>query len=200
MIYLIYLAAGNSTRFGEKNKLLHMINNKSIFTYGLDTLCKIKNVYEDEIQIVVVTKYEEIRDYAKYKALTTVFEAKMPPEVSYTIKKGVLAAENLDPNDYLMFVVADQPLLSFETIEEFVKLSKNKIVTARTCYEDKIGNPVMFSAKLKHELLQLDGDTGGRILLKKYPPIMVSAKSSFELFDVDDEESLNIITDLSHCL
>ena len=35
---VIYLASGNSKRFGQENKLLQMIGTKPMYRYGLDRL------------------------------------------------------------------------------------------------------------------------------------------------------------------
>lgn len=77
----------------------------------------------------------------------------------------------LKKDDWLLFIVADQPYLSKKTILKFIeatsqdKKSKDyKVFSAR--YRAKAGNPCMFSCKLISELLELSGDSGGRKVAK----------------------------------
>ena len=55
---LIFLAAGNSTRFGS-NKLLYRLNGKCMYRYGLEVVAALwqKGLLDT---IVIVTQYEEI--------------------------------------------------------------------------------------------------------------------------------------------
>ena len=55
---LIFLAAGNSTRFGS-NKLLYRLNGKCMYRYGLKVVAALwqKGLLDT---IVIVTQYEEI--------------------------------------------------------------------------------------------------------------------------------------------
>ena len=56
--YIIYLAAGNSRRFGT-NKLFYKINDKELYRYGLDNLIKLVSMRND-CKLIVVTQYFEI--------------------------------------------------------------------------------------------------------------------------------------------
>ena len=56
--YIIYLAAGNSHRFGT-NKLFYKINDKELYRYGLDNLIKLVSMRND-CKLIVVTQYFEI--------------------------------------------------------------------------------------------------------------------------------------------
>ena len=68
MIHIIYMAAGNSRRFGS-NKLFYELDGKPMYRHLLDRLVEIKNRYNKSksdsqtIDITVVTRYWEILDY-----------------------------------------------------------------------------------------------------------------------------------------
>ena len=68
MIHIIYMAAGNSRRFGS-NKLFYELDGKPMYRHLLDRLVEIKNRYNKSkpdsqtIDITVVTRYREILDY-----------------------------------------------------------------------------------------------------------------------------------------
>ncbi len=54
---VIYLASGNSKRFGQENKLLQMIGTKPMYRYGLDRLIDLCKDHEG-FEIIVVTQYQ----------------------------------------------------------------------------------------------------------------------------------------------
>ena len=61
MIYMIYLAAGLSSRYGS-NKLLEIIDEKPMYRHLLDILTVIKEEEPHRYELVVVTAYDEFED------------------------------------------------------------------------------------------------------------------------------------------
>lgn len=85
---------------------------------------------------------------------------------SYSVRLGV---ENSSPSaDGLMFLVGDQPLINEsiinDLIESFMPGHKSVVVPL---YNGKRGNPVIFDSAHREMLLDLQGDSGGRVLLDK---------------------------------
>ena len=68
-IKLIYLAAGNSRRFGKngENKLLYLLNGKPMFRHLFDCLAEIC-IRHPEWELFLVTQYPEIADQLFDKA------------------------------------------------------------------------------------------------------------------------------------
>lgn len=68
MIHIIYMAAGNSRRFGS-NKLFYELDGKPMYRHLLERLIEIKDRYNKlksdspAIDITAVTRYREILDY-----------------------------------------------------------------------------------------------------------------------------------------
>ena len=99
MIHIIYMAAGNSRRFGS-NKLFYELDGKPMYRHLLDRLAEIKNRYNKSksdsqtIDITVVTRYREILDYC---ACIPDCHAVLSPDsekgISYTIKAGIMAVQ-----------------------------------------------------------------------------------------------------------
>lgn len=162
---VIYLASGNSKRFGQENKLLKMIGTKPMYRYGLDRLidlCKEQEGYE----IIVVTQHKEILEQTKYDPVTTVFCPESKYGISWSIKAGIQAAKDADS---YTFFVADQPEMKRETIKGFLSFMADgpcELGCVRT--EEDLGNPVWFSKQYQRELLSLTGDCGGKKILKKH--------------------------------
>lgn len=204
MIHIIYMAAGNSRRFGS-NKLLHIWHGKMLYRHTLDMLSDIvssRKINEDidyDITLTVVTQYDRIiADLDGRKDINTVFCGDSRLGASYTIKAGINSLMGrLKKDDWLLFIVADQPYLSEKTILKFIEAAsqdkKNedyKVFSAR--YRAKAGNPCMFSCELISELLELSGDSGGRKVAKRHECFYIDVEDGKELFDIDSEKDINI--------
>ena len=166
---VIYLASGNSKRFGQENKLLKYIGTKPMYRYGLDHLIHIcKNC--DHREIIVVTQHEEIIKQLEHEQKKGLLKTAFCPEskygISWSIKAGIHASGSAD---HYAFFVADQPDMKRETIESFLSFmeeTQSELGCVRT--EEESGNPVWFSKNYKKELLSLSGDCGGKKILKKH--------------------------------
>lgn len=185
---VIYLASGNSKRFGQENKLLKYIGTKPMYRYGLDHLISICKDHNDR-EIVVVTQHEEIRkqleEETQYGVIKIVFCPESKYGISWSIKAGIKASGHAE---HYAFFVADQPDMKRETIEKFLDFMENEdceLGCVRT--EEQLGNPVWFSKKYKRELLSLAGDCGGKKILKKHieKARFFKVLEESELYDVD---------------
>lgn len=186
--YLIYMASGNSTRYGG-NKLLEKINGKPLYLHGLEVLKEIADTI-DGCQIIVVSRYKEIQEKAESMNFQVVNCPESKCGISYTIKAGIKSIKNLRKDDYLIFVVADQPYVSLKSFVKLIETTNEKVTVARLFYGERPGNPVLFSATLVPELLSLEGDDGGGIIAKKYPCVPVYVEESLELRDIDRKKDL----------
>ena len=170
---MIYLAAGNSRRFGS-NKLLYPLDGKSMYRHLLDRLVHICE-YKPEWEVLVVTQYEEIERYARSleESGCSVHALWSPESVqgaSVTISRAVKGAEE---REALVFFVADQPHLTEDTVRNFLyEIEHEMMVSGKRLgsvgYQGECGNPVWFSKTFYQELLTLQGDEGGRKILKKH--------------------------------
>lgn len=187
--YIIYLAAGNSRRFGA-NKLFYKINDKELYRYGLDNLIKLVSMRND-CKLIVVTQYFEITK--AYPDLDYVYSFKCKDGISYSIKAG-LEMINKQDNFQVMFVVADQVNLNYQTLNKMLDTyNVSNYSLATLSYQNKVGNPTIFDCKYVDELKQLKGDYGGRKVLNKYLDecLFFEVNDHKELFDIDVIEDLN---------
>lgn len=186
--YIIYLAAGNSHRFGL-NKLLYKVNNKEIYRYGLDSLIKLISIRND-CKLIVVTQYFEI--ITAYPELDYIYSSKCKQGISYSIKAGL---EMVDKNQdfQVMFVVADQIYLNYQTIDKMLDVYNNSNYTlASLIYQNRVGNPTIFDAIYVKELMNLTGDQGGRIIIQQNQEkcLFYQIKNIQELLDIDFIEDI----------
>ena len=221
MIHVIYMAAGNSRRFGS-NKLLYLYEGKPLYRHGLELLLKLKQEMGEKLTVTVVTQYpeilEEVQDIFEkcgMAGMHAVFCEESRLGASYTIRAGIEAVILQDPvsgqpkegqsmigeKDYLMFMVADQPHLTLDSVRKLIRAAVSREQAASSgplaeecscsetlslCCGSTPGNPCMFRADLIPELMTLTGDQGGRKVLKRYACKYVDILDERELEDVDE--------------
>lgn len=198
MIHIIYMAAGNSRRFGS-NKLLYELDGKPMYRHLLERLIEIKDRYNKlksdspVIDITVVTRYREILDYcSSIPDCHAVLSPDSEKGISYTIKAGIMAVQEQKKTgmqDYYMFAVADQPYLKSQSviklIDKVLENKGNKRLVFSLCCGDAVGNPCVFHSSLISQLLSLEGDKGGRSVAKKHDCVYVDIADERELMDID---------------
>lgn len=174
-INIIYLASGNSRRFGS-NKLLYSFLGKPMYQHLLEKLVHICNRHPDW-QIIVVSQHKEILRQLKKWPLKTVYCPDSVKGISWSIKAGVSEA---DPSDACVFFVADQPYFTERTAEGFLNfMEQRKGNLGCVSFQDDLGNPVWFSRKYFQQLKELEGDQGGKKVLMKH-------KNQVEIYHVSD--------------
>lgn len=176
-IGLIILAAGDSVRFGG-NKLLHKIGDRKMYEYALDTAA------QTGLDTVVVTQYEEIAAAAEKRGFGTVINSSPELGISLSVKLGT---EYFKTRDALVFAVCDQPYLTAKTLLRLVDSFEHSPLTiARLTDGKRQGNPVVFDRRYIPELLSLEGDVGGRAVIRRRPGEVLLVKAAArELKDID---------------
>ncbi len=187
--HILFLASGSSRRFGE-NKLLFEKDGKPLFLWSLEMLHALAEGRKD-CDLTVVSRYETIRQRAGQMGIFAVDSPESEQGISRTIQAGIFALGQVPEEDYLLFVVADQPRLRKRSVENLLALADSHVSCGSLCHEGRPGNPTLFSAALIPELLALEGDTGGRAVLKRHDCVFVPAEAEEELLDIDTKEDLS---------
>lgn len=184
-ITIVYLAAGNSRRFGE-NKLLYPLDGTAMYRCLLERLVRIAKKHA-EWELLVVTQHtqilEELAPRVRENILQTVYSPDSKKGISYTIRAGIEAAER-QRADACAFFVADQPYLKEETAEKFLeRMERDNAAIGCVFCGGESGNPAWFSKRYFSELKELSGDRGGKKVLKQH-------WESVHLFSVEEEQEL----------
>jgi molybdenum cofactor cytidylyltransferase len=105
--------------------------------------------------------------------------------------------ESIDPRaEAALFVLADQPLLSPDTLLQLLYAyfgTEKGIVVPE--YDGRRGTPVLFDRRLFARLQQVRGDTGGREVIEQLPDevLTVPVDTAEVLTDVDTmQDYLNL--------
>lgn len=183
----VVMAAGNAARFG-KNKLLAEYRGKTLIRRTLETAA-----CTGFSAVAVVTQYGEIEALARAFGFAAVRNEAPERGISRTIRLGTQA---LAPHcGGIAYLVADQPLLSAETVARLVRAfldAPERIVVPAA--GERRGNPCIFPAALFPELLVLEGDRGGTQVIRRHPERVLRVEvPERELLDVDTAEALEEI-------
>ena len=135
----------------------------------------------------MVSRTPEILAAARAAGARAVESPLSEQGLSFTIKAALDALEPLAERDYLLFAVADQPYLTAASVAALLEQAAPPTLGATLCFGDKVGSPTLFSALLAKDLRALEGDGGGRSVLRALGGecLRVQAESEKELEDID---------------
>lgn len=181
---VILLASGASSRFGG-NKLLYALDGQTMAEKALQLICSLPVQKR-----VTVTRYEAVRKAAQQRGCQVVWNDHVEKGISRSICLGLKCCGDMDG---WMFLVCDQPWLKEESVGRLIRRwQESPRGIAALCHGDRTGNPVIFSQKYREELLQLNGDRGGKCVLRRhFQDVELVETASAELEDVDEKMDLS---------
>ncbi|MCZ6728784.1 MAG: nucleotidyltransferase family protein [SAR324 cluster bacterium] len=185
MIAAIVLAAGQSTRMGEQNKLLLPIGGTTLIARTVDTV-----LASQAAQTIVVLGHqaERVRAALAGREVTFVHNANFQQGMATSIHAGIGAVA--PGTEGVMICLSDLPLVESAELDrlmaEFASHPHKSI--AVPTYQGRRGNPVLFSLRHREEILNVRGAVGGcKSVVRKYPQevLEVAMPSDGILRDVD---------------
>ena len=192
MISAIVLAAGQSIRMGDDNKLIKKYKNRYLINHILNTLIKSKIE-----KIIVVLGFEKSRVrkiIIKNKKINFVFNKNYKSGMSSSIKAGLKRISERSIG--FLIVQADMPLISKKIINSlcYAIENNNKDIVV-PIYKRNIGNPIGFKSSMIKILNKTKGDSGAKKMIKrnkkKLSLIKVNSKSIFKDFNTQRDFLLN---------
>ncbi|MGL4738491.1 MAG: nucleotidyltransferase family protein [Cellulosilyticaceae bacterium] len=179
-ISCIILAAGKSSRF-EGNKLLAKWRGKSLLEHTLE---KVRRCGFDKY-ILVTTDTTLRQCEISLDGIEVVLNDDQDLGISHSIKLGVDCAGSTEG---YFFIVGDQPLLSFYTIQQFIEgFERSSKGIGCVGFGVRKGNPTLFGRQYKERLLALHGDQGGKQIIRLFAEDVwvYQVESEEELRDID---------------
>lgn len=195
----IVLAAGASTRFGTAKQLLDW-KGKSF----------VRHVAETALQaglwpVVVVTGFrsEEVESALHGLPVNIIHNPDYRQGQSTSIRTGINFLKPGGSRDAIgsaIFLLTDQPQIPVEVIRALVESHTQKMQTivAPLVLENRRANPVLFDRVTFPDLLQLEGDIGGRAIFSKYKVEYIPWHDDILLLDVDNTEDYKRLIDIEY--
>ena len=184
-ITAIILAGGLSRRMG-RNKLNLFVEGEPMLQRVFDTALS-AGFHEIILVRGEGTKSPSMPANAPDVPYEEILNLEQEKGIAFSIKLGLSVSDPLA--DGFVFLMADQPFLSKETLEilkERFQACPRHII--QPVYGTRPGGPVFFPASLKEDLSMLTGDTGGRQVMARHPELVLQEflPESRESVDLDD--------------
>ena len=195
MISSILLAAGTSSRMEGENKLIKEINGMPLIKHS------IKNILGsavDEIIIVLGHDKSLIENLIeKNKKIKFIYNDDYKIGISSSIKKGL---NHISERTEAFFIcLGDMPNVNQNIYNKLIKTRYNynkKLTPERRkeifipFFEEKEGNPILFSKFMKKKISNIDGDFGAKKIIKNNENkiLYVPIKSNGVILDFDTQK------------
>ncbi|MEM8889277.1 MAG: nucleotidyltransferase family protein [Bacteroidota bacterium] len=190
-ISAIILAAGSSSRLGRAKQLLKY-KNKSFIQHLIE---KLEKTGISNSIIVLGARYGKIKQHLKeIEFQGKIVENKQWEQgMSTSLIKGIKA---LDKNtDAALLCLTDQPLIPPGHYQELIASFKKEQKLISSLYKDSPGVPALIPRKYFEEILQLEGQSGAKYVLRKYQTESILIPCQEAELDVDTEEDYRRIVD-----
>lgn len=157
------LAAGKSRRFGGQNKLLATVAGEPLVRHAVRTL-----VESGVEEVIVVVGHEADRVAAALDGLdVTIRENERHADGQSTSVREAARAARERGADALLVALGDMPRVDSATVDTLLDAYAADVGDAiAAAYEGKRGNPVLFDARFFDDLAGVEGDVGGKHILR----------------------------------
>ena len=185
----ILMASGFSERFGRRNKLLVDFKGKPLARYTLELAAGIN--FSGGIFFTASSR--EVAALASDLVAVRVLENTAPEKgLRESVRLGVNAAGT--EAEFYIFFPCDQPFLDAASVRLILDARESgRIVEPR--HNGRPGNPCLFSAAFRKELLSLNEGETPRLLKTRHPQALkaVEFTNPLAIEDIDNEEDLQTL-------
>lgn len=183
----ILLAAGEARRMGTLKQLMPL-GETTMLEQTLDNLL---GSTASEVVVVLGHRAEEIRKRVASRPIKVVINPRYHQGMGTSIAAGLQFIDSQAAA--VMLVLADQPFVDSQTINRLIaEFSRHHKGIAIPTYQGKRGHPLIFSLKYKAQLSSLEGDIGGREIVKEHADDVLEVPVDCEgvIIDIDTTQGL----------
>nr|WP_210272780.1 molybdopterin-binding/glycosyltransferase family 2 protein [Chthonobacter rhizosphaerae] len=181
----VVLAAGRSTRFGAGNKLLADVRGEPMVRHAVRAATG-----SAAGEVIVVTGHQAEAVEAALADMPDVRFVRNPDyaEGQSTSLKAALGAVS-PASEAAVVLLGDMPLVDAPLVDRVIaayRPAEGSLIVVPT-HDGRRGNPVLWSRRFFQDLAAVDGDRGGRDLLKRYAEAIAEVDGGAAAgFDVDE--------------
>jgi len=184
----IVLAAGGSSRLGAPKQLLFW-QGKPLVRIVSE---KLLNAGIFPVIVVIGAAGKEVKKAITDLNVTTVENLYWKKGISTSIRAGIAALPS--NTEAAIFSTSDQPFIPEELIRKLCEIYRHgdSDIVCPIC-NGQLRNPVIFDKSLFAELVQLEGDKGGKGLFGLHTVTKVERENDKEFRDIDTREDVQEI-------
>ena len=163
MISAILLAAGESKRMADENKLIKKYKSIPLIKHAVSNVL---NSPIDELIIVLGYQKKSIEKIiGENKKIKFIANPNFESGIASSIKKGL---DSLSKETEAFFIcLGDMPNVNKEIYNQLINASfsnKDKEIFV-PYYQERQANPILFSKKMKDEIQKIEGDFGAKKII-----------------------------------
>ncbi len=183
-VVAIVLAAGESTRMGNDNKLLLDVGGRSVIAQVVQNLVKSK---VNRVLIVTGHESEQVRSELATYDVSFVQNPEFFSGLSTSLRTAL--AEVQQEYDGALICLGDMPFVKSEDVNALID-AFDPVVEHNICvptYCNKRGNPVLWDKRYFQEMMEVRGDVGAKHIIGDYEEyvIEVEMKEQGVVMDLD---------------
>jgi molybdenum cofactor cytidylyltransferase len=185
------MASGFSERFGSLNKLLVNFRGKPLARHTIELAA---GMHFPGGIFFIASSREAAGLASDFSAVRVIKNTAPEKGLRESVRLGIEAAGTKP--EYYLFFPCDQPFLDAATMQRVLDArAPGRIVEPR--YGGRPGNPCLFSATFREDLLSLNEGETPRLIQTRYPQALrgVEISNPLALEDIDDEETLMRLSD-----
>ncbi len=187
-IAALILAAGQSRRMGQENKLLLPFKDETVLSHVLG---QIQQAGIREIFAVTGHQRQEVEEELSCHEVIFFHNDLYAEGMSTSVKLGIASLP--DNIDAVLIILGDMPNISADILKQIMANYNpavgRSIIIPR--HNGKRGNPILWDSEFFDEFERLEGDMGAKILLNEYPEYIeeVDVGSDAIFLDIDTFEA-----------
>ena len=184
MIKGILLAAGQSRRLKNENKLIKIFKDKPLIHYALNS---VQNSKIKKLIIVLGYQFKEVKkNIKKNKKIIFVHNKNYKNGMSSSIKSGLKKISKKDKG--FIILQSDMPFVKTSDINKiYNSIIRKKYLVHALKYKNRIGNPIGFDISILNKIKKIKGNIGAKYMVKRLKNstnyIKVSSEKVFKDFD-----------------
>jgi molybdenum cofactor cytidylyltransferase len=176
----IILAAGGSIRFGQPKQLLDFLGKPFVRVIAETALA----AGLEPVEVVTGANSEEVEAAIRDLPIRVIRNQDWRTGQSSSIREGI--SHLTDNVGAAIFLLVDQPHVTTSILRALVERHAQDLPAVLAPYVlDRRANPVLFDRLTFPDLLNLEGDQGGRMIFSKFSPTYLDWLDERLLMDVD---------------
>jgi len=187
-IAALVLAAGQSKRMGQDNKLLLPYHGDTVLSH---ILAQIKRAGITNIFAVTGHQKDKVEKEMSRHGVTMVHNDLYAEGMSTSVRLGIRTlAKDVDA---VLVILGDMPNISGEILKKIMAAynpAQNRSIIIPK-HNGKRGNPILWDREFFSEFERLEGDMGAKVLLAEYPEYIAEVEigSDAIFLDIDTFEA-----------